>query len=633
MATYTWTGKAGDGNYGDTLSRSPSGAPGVNDIVPIDSAAAVINVDKAACRSEPKSAFRLSGRALLAAFSAFASVSASAEVPKMIAKAQPTEHVSFGLYFPARDPAALQSLINSQNREGAPEYHHWLTPASFAQRFGPTAETLSSVRAELAARGLTVDAHEGQMLRVSGQASAVETAFTVHLMHGRFLDGSQRMVADRRLAMTPAIAATGALIPDFSTAPAMQHASSFSGPVPRNSSSSTGPYVAADLRQAYDLPAATALTARGVHIGILIDGGFNGSDLATYYGRDDGLPTSLQPTVNTILINGGLPYSPANSSETHLDLQQSGAIALAPSILLYNMSDLAPGTTAFGLNTIVASNKADVVSMSFGGPEAGLLPANNNGISQGYTLEVYHILFAQGTSQGITFVAASGDNGAIPPVGPQGKPTLSASEPASDPYVVAVGGTNLVTQQVAGSANSGYVSENANYDTEANGKVWASGGGISIFWLKPSYQTMVPTQSAKFRTIPDVAQHMGGCPSGAVKCTPIHSGDFLEIGGQTNVSIGTSASAPDIAGLLALKIALTKSRLGWENVDIYTRAKAQIAGSGTPFHHKGIPGNNGHYATAVPYDLVIGNGTVDGRQFLGATNLAASGAPGSLSNP
>ncbi len=105
------------------------------------------------------------------------------------------------------------------------------------------------------------------------------------------------------------------------------------------------------------------------------------------------------------------------------------------------------------------------------------------------------------------------------------------------------------------------------------------------------------------------------------------------IGGKNVNVIGTSASAPDITGLLALKVKLTGDRLGWENVDIYTRAQAQNAGgSAKPFHHKGIPGNNGHYATAVPYDLVIGNGTVDGRQLLGTT-LPAAGIPGTASNP
>ena len=194
------------------------------------------------------------------------------------------------------------------------------------------------------------------------------------------------------------------------------------------------------------------------------------------------------------------------------------------------------------------------------------------------------------------------------------------------------GGTNLVTKYTSGSDNSAYVSENELYDTEANGEVWASGGGISQIWAKPSYQSSVPTQSTKARTVPDLSQHMGGCPGDATKCHTPHSADYEVLGGQAVGVIGTSASAPDIAGLFALKVAMTGGRLGWENVDIYTRAKAQIAGTGKPFH-QAITGNNGHYATTKPYNLVIGNGSVDARQLIGATKLPAAGVPGTATNP
>ncbi len=148
------------------------------------------------------------------------------------------------------------------------------------------------------------------------------------------------------------------------------------------------------------------------------------------------------------------------------------------------------------------------------------------------------------------------------------------------------------------------------------------------------YQTLVSTPSTKFRTVPDLSQHMGGCPGDAVPpCHNPHSADVEVLGGEQEGVIGTSASSPDIAGLFALKIALTGSRLGWENVDIYTRAQKQNKGSGKPYHHTGITGNNGHYATKVPYDLVIGNGSVDARQFLGETKLPAAGIPGTDSNP
>jgi subtilase family serine protease len=564
---------------------------------------------------------------------------AVAEVPAIVAAAAPSEAANFELYFPIRNRPDLDALIAAQNDASSPEYHSWLSPQQFARSFGPSPAAISKVAADLAARGLKVTEQQGLMLHVAGTAAAVQAAFGVRLAHARFSDGSAALVADRPLRLPPALAALGLRTPQFSTVTPLHQHSKIVGVVPRkvigepdNFVSPTGPYLAADLRQAYDFPSATSLTAKGVTIGILMSGNYNATDLEDYY-EDDGLPTSLWPQkITSVPINGGLAFSSTNSGETELDLEQSGAMSLAANIRLYNLSDLGESTIIFGLNHIVGDNLTDVVSMSFGGPEEDFTAANNGGISQQYLLEIEDELFEQGTAQGMTFVASSGDHGAIPLVGSKQKPTLSVEGPASDPYVVGVGGTNLVTASVAGSDTSAYVSENENYDTEKGGEVWASGGGISIFWAKPSYQGLVTTQSTKFRTVPDVAQHMGGCPGDATACHTPHSADYEIIGGETVGVLGTSASAPDIAGLLAQKVALTKGRLGLENTDIYTRAKAQNGGKGTPFHHKGIPGNNGYYSTVVPYDLVIGNGSVDARQLLGTT-LPAAGIPGTSTNP
>jgi subtilase family serine protease len=520
-------------------------------------------------------------------------------------------------------------LVEAQNNADSPVYQHWLTPQQFARSFGPTATTLAQVRAELAAHGLRVIEARGQMLQVGGTAASVESTFGVRLLHARFADGSERLVADRALRMPPAIAASGALTPEFSTAPSPHVDSQIVHRNPLNIFSTVGPYFAYDLRQAYDFPSATSLTASGVNIAILMEGDFNPTDLAQYF-SNDGLTGAQVPTVVSVPINGGLAFNANTSVETELDIEQSGGMSLGANIRLYDLSDLQFATTIFGLEHIVSDNFADVVNMSFGANEAGLTAANNNGISLFYILEIYDWLFYQGSTQGITFVASSGDHGAIPLV--NGVPTLSVEAPASDPNVVAVGGTNLVTAHTTGSFNSAYVSENAFHDDEPNGEVWGSGGGVSILWGKPGYQTFVKTPSATFRTVPDIALHMGGCPGDRTACNVPDSADYEFVGGKAAEIIGTSAAAPDMAGLFALKKKLTGKRLGVENVDIYTRSEKQFEGTGKPFHHAGIGGNNGRYTTNYPYDLVLGNGTVDARAFLG-TNVPAAGIPHTASNP
>ena len=70
---------------------------------------------------------------------------ASAEVPRVMAAAAPSERANFELYFPPRDRAGLQALIEAQNRPDSPIYHQFLTPQQFARSFGPTAATLAQV--------------------------------------------------------------------------------------------------------------------------------------------------------------------------------------------------------------------------------------------------------------------------------------------------------------------------------------------------------------------------------------------------------------------------------------------------------------------------------------------------------
>ncbi len=566
-----------------------------------------------------------------------------AETPALLAPADAAETTAFDVYLPLRDRAGLDALLARQADPASRDFRHWLTPADFQRRFGASAASVARVRAELAAHGLSVTEQSAQSLHVTASVAAVQAAFATTLAHARFSDGSAALVASGGLHLSHALAAEGALIPQFSTVVPMRPQSHSIGPIPDNFRSALGPYYAADLRQAYDYPSVLAVNGIGVTIGILISGNYNAPDIAQYY-KNELLPTKLWPKkILSIPINGGTLFSATNSGETHLDIEQSTGMAPGADVALYNLSDLSNATILYGLNRIVSDNAVDIVNMSFGETEAAFLAASNGGTDQSYQVRIYDTLFAQGSAQGITFVAASGDHGADPLVRTcvgtkcTTKTTVSASSPASDPNVTAVGGTNLVTTFSTGSTNSAYMAENAEPDALTGGAkagIWGSGGGISIFWAKPAYQKLVRTPSTTARTVPDLALHMGGCPGNAIQpCGPDRSADVVTIGGQQIGEIGTSAASPDVVGLFALEIKLAGSRLGNINSGIYTAAANQAKGRGTPFHHAGIVGNNGVYTVKAPYDAVIGNGTADGRQLLGATNLPASGIPGSTTNP
>ena len=172
------------------------------------------------------------------------------------------------------------------------------------------------------------------------------------------------------------------------------------------------------------------------------------------------------------------------------------------------------------------------------------------------------------------------------------------------------------------------------YGTPATGFEWASGGGDSIFFAKPSYQTLLNTGST-VRAVPDIALHMGGCPVGSVlPCATQRSADIVAIGGGLYGVIGTSASSPDMAGLLALEIQRTKGRLGNENTNIYTLASLQSTGKvKTPYFRNHIAGYNNQYSAGGSYSRVIGVGSVIANTFLRETNAPLALTPQSSSNP
>ena len=565
-----------------------------------------------------------------------------------------SQQVSFEIYIPVQNRDQLEKDLESLHDSSSPKYHQWLTPSEFDARYAASSDQISAIQRQLAGYGLTADTVSPHRIRVSGPVSAVELAFGTRLQNGKYSNSSTAIVATQPIAMTGALAQVNAVVTGLS---GRMHMHPYSRAIPQNRYGPYGGYWFDDLKQAYSYPSYEYFTGKGTTIGILMTGDYNTADMDLYFGHEN-LPT---PHFSTVNVDGGAPFDPNGASfETHLDLQQSGGMAPDANIVLYNLPDLSEQSVFDGLSQILTENKVDVVSMSFGLPELFYTPAYNGGWDFTYLLKQEDDLFAQGTAQGITFIAASGDLGALsaPSLpcfskkpGPSCVMVPSVSSPASSPHVVGVGGTNLTTLHTPGSRDSSYVSEDANanpasfdfwYGTSASGEYWGSGGGNSIIFKKPQFQYLVDTGNRTFRTVPDVSGHMGGCADSALflTCNVDANGnitdsyDIAAFGGTFWGVLGTSASAPAFAGLTALAVQRYGHRLGNLNYYIYALAAAQDAGVVANVFNNDIPGFNGLYhTTSTGYNRVLGNGTVNGKNFLLAPSVPAAGIPQTPSNP
>jgi subtilase family serine protease len=174
---------------------------------------------------------------------------------------------------------------------------------------------------------------------------------------------------------------------------------------------------------------------------------------------------------------------------------------------------------------VSASRGADVVSFSGGTTEDCMTSAQ---------LAEAHSLINELAARRITVTAASGDIG-VADLSCTANSVVRVAKrgvgyPASDPLVLAVGGTTLVANAKTGA----YIGETA-WDQPGN----ASGGGFSSAFARPSYQDGVRGTGAH-RGLPDVAADAG------------RSGLALIAGYEMEAFEGTSAGTPFWAGLAAL---------------------------------------------------------------------------------
>ncbi len=260
------------------------------------------------------------------------------------------------------------------------------------------------------------------------------------------------------------------------------------------------------------------------------------------------------------------------AAEIAVDVEWAHAIAPGASILLVETKTNDLNDLLTGVDYAVGQG-ASVVSMSWGtGEFAAETTASYDGHFAGHP--------------GVTFVAASGDNGAPP------------SWPAISTQVVAVGGTTLRL-----NPDNTRLTETGWGSGSSSALFGGSGGGISKYEPKPDYQSGV-TKSATKRTNPDVSYDAN--PSTGFSVYNSQGSGWTSMG-------GTSAGAPQWAAIFAI---VNEGRVlaGQGPLNTISALEAIYAAPASAFFDV-TSGNNG-YAAGPGYDLVTGRGSPNGGQLI-----------------
>jgi subtilase family serine protease len=375
---------------------------------------------------------------------------------------------------------ALDQLLAQQQDRNSSNYHKWLTPGQFADRFGLSQNDINKVTAWLKSQGFEILSIGGgrNSVAFSGTASQVQSAFKTEI-HNYNIDGQEHFANSMSL-MIPA-ALNGVIssvmgLHSFLPKPASQFRG---GGGVRNSRGDyyDGKFVFPnflapdDVATIYDIAplygASTPIDGTGQKLAIVgqtdvyladindFRSGFNLAPITGCTTNANGVITACSSTYfqyNLVGSDPGTTYACGDLGEADLDIEWSGATARKAQIVYVNSpvtydSNCNPtSTNSVGVNAALSAAinppsgppVAPVISMSYGICE---LQAQN-----------LESLLEQGNAEGVTILNSSGDQGSAgcdfsppnanlpfsPAVG-----GLAVSYPASSPEVTAVGGTEI----------------------------------------------------------------------------------------------------------------------------------------------------------------------------------------------
>jgi kumamolisin len=309
------------------------------------------------------------------------------------------------------------------------------------------------------------------------------------------------------------------------------------------------------------------------------------------------------PQITPVSVDGGsnLPnLNPDADGEVELDIEVAGALAPGAKIAVYFAPNTDQGYIDALSNAVHDTVRTpSVISISWGGPED---------LSTQQFLDGINSVLKDAVLLGITVCIAAGDSGSSDlPAQLAGRTKYKGPHvdfPASSPYALACGGTKL------SSANGTIASEVVWNEGRQDG---AGGGGVSVKFPPPSWQSKVPVPASPTGTAGR------GSPDVCGNADPL-TGYEIVLQGKTVPIGGTSAVAPLWAGLTALLNQQAKNdgkpTLGFINAQLYNLPSSTNAFHDITQGDNDIDKNLGKYKAGAGWDPCTGLGSPNGAALL-----------------
>jgi kumamolisin len=354
-----------------------------------------------------------------------------------------------------------------------------------------------------------------------------------------------------------------------------------------------------EMAAVYDFPPGTG---KAQCIGILeFGGGIEDAGVTAYFAKIGiNKPTVVTIPVNQVSVD---PESdPDSTGEVMLDIDMAGALAPDAKLAVY-FSTFDEKGLVDAISAVLddKTNDPTVVSISWGWDENQ--PFQNSILWTPAAIDHISESFLAAAQLGITACVSTGDDGSEAQMR-DGR--AHVNYPATDPSVLAVGGTTLHKKQGAKPAIATEVVWN-------DGPGSGTGGGISDYIARPSWQTGIVPDSINpgnfaGRGIPDVAANADP-----------DTGFLTYSGGKFGIVGGTSAAAPLWAALITICNQNLEARVGNFNALLYsTIGPNKVLRDITKGDNDTDGLLNGKFPAGAGWDACTGWGTPDGQKLLAA---------------